>query len=270
MKKYLILSFLLSMSALPLSGCTTVGSISGAAAEGGKAAAQEGGIQRAWTDARIQAEINDLWFQQDIDMFRKLDLTINEGRVLITGVVQNPEHRVEAVRLAWKPAGVKQVINEIRVAESQGFSGFARDNWATTRLRTAITLDRKIQSINYSIDTVQGIVYLMGIAQSQAELNRVIETARTIPDVKQVISYVRVKGQKNEPMTKMDNSDITQQSAPVAPVERSADINVRQIAPEDSSSDMNQSYDSYQQQGGGNEPIPLKRETLSDPESSGW
>lgn len=244
MKKHLTLALLLSISVLPLNACTTVGSVTGAAAEGGKAAAQEGGIQRAWTDARIQAVINDLWFQQDVDMFRKLDLTVNEGRVLITGVVQNPEHRVEAVRLAWKPEGVKQVINEIRVAESQGFSGFARDTWATTRLRTAITLDRKIQSINYSIDTVQGIVYLMGIAQSQGELDRVIQTARTIPDVKQVISYVRIKGQK--------------QSASDAPVSNNfapstqAVVTTNQI-PEDMPSDMSQGY-----QGDSGGPISLQ------------
>lgn len=231
MKKYLILPLLLSFSVLPLGACSTVGSISGAAAEGGKAAAQEGGIQRAWTDTRIQAEINDLWFQQDLDMFRKLDLTVNEGRVLITGVVQNPEHRVEAVRLAWKPEGVKQVINEIRVAESQGFSGFARDTWATTRLRTAITLDRKIQSINYSIDTVQGIVYLMGIAQNQGELERVIQTARTIPDVKQVISYVRIKGQK---------ASASENSASFAPSAKAV-VTTNQI-PENMPSDMSQEY----------------------------
>lgn len=270
MKKHLTLALLLSLSVLPLNACSTVGSVTGAAAEGGKAAAQEGGIQRAWTDAKIQAQINDLWFQQDIDMFRKLDMTVNDGRVLITGVVQNPEHRVEAVRLAWKPEGVKQVINEIRVAESQGFSGYARDTWATTRLRTAITLDRKIQSINYSIDTVQGIVYLMGVAQSQGELNRVIETARTIPDVKQVISYVRVKGQKSA-AAETNYDDHVSQSAPVAAVERDADINVNQIPENDATSDMNQSYDDYQQSNPqSNEPIPLKRETLSDPETSGW
>ncbi|MDB2683197.1 BON domain-containing protein, partial [Alphaproteobacteria bacterium] len=54
---------------------------------------------------------------ESVDMFTKLDLTVNQGRVLITGVVQDPAHRVEAVRLAWKPTGVQQVINEIRVAE---------------------------------------------------------------------------------------------------------------------------------------------------------
>ena len=72
--------------------------------------------------------------------------------------------------------------------------GFAKDAWITTRLRTALTLDKNIQSINYSIDTVNGVVYLIGAAQNRMELNRVIETARTIPNVKRVVSYVKLVG----------------------------------------------------------------------------
>jgi osmotically-inducible protein OsmY len=179
---------------LVLGACTPLGLATGIGATAGVAAAQEGGISAAANDARIQFEINELWFRNDVEMFRKLDLTINEGRVLITGIVQDPEARVEAVRLAWQPKGVKQVINEIRVAQSEGITGFAKDTWITTRLRTAITFDKNISSINYSIDTVAGTVYLMGFAQNQLELNRVTETARTIPGVKGVVSYVKLVG----------------------------------------------------------------------------
>ena len=182
-------------SALLLQGCTGVGLLTGAAAVVGVSAAQEGGLSRAASDTAIKVNINEAWFQYDVDAFAKLSTTINQGRVLITGVVQNPEQRVEAVRLAWQVKGVKQVINEIRVAESEGIKGFVRDGWITSRLRASLTLDRDVQSINYSIDTVQGIVYLMGVARNQTELNRVIETARTISGVKQVVSYVKLAGE---------------------------------------------------------------------------
>lgn len=174
-----------------LSGCVWLGA--GALIATGAAATQEGGLSRAAKDIRIQAEINDLWFKYDVETFSKLDMTINNARVLITGVVQNPDHRVEAVRLAWQPEGVDQVINEIRVAESEGLKGYARDAWITTRLRTSIVFKKQVQSLNYSIDTVQGTVYLMGVAQSQEELDKVVETARTIRDVKQVVSYVKIR-----------------------------------------------------------------------------
>lgn len=188
-KTILLLSALI-ITPFALSSCAAVGV--GAGAVVGVSAAQEGGLSRAARDARIQAEINDLWFKYSTEAFGKLDMTVNNGRVLITGVVQNPDHRVEAVRLAWQPKGVEQVINEIRVAESEGIKGFARDSWITTRLRAALVFDKEIQSLNYSIDTVQGTVYLMGVADSQAELDKATELARTIPDVQQVVSYVKV------------------------------------------------------------------------------
>lgn len=199
MKKYLVLSLL--ASSLAINACTPLGMATGAAAGVGTAASKEGGLSGAVTDASIKGKINELWFQYNIDMFSKLSTTVNQGRVLVTGVVQNPQDRVEAIRLVWQVNGVKQVMNEIRVADSEGVPGFVKDTWITTRLRTAITFEKNIQSLNYSIDTVQGVVYLMGVAMSEAELNRVTQLARTIPNVKQVVSYVKMVGEPVTPTT---------------------------------------------------------------------
>lgn len=186
---------LAAIAAIAASSCSPIGLAAGAGATLGIAAAKEGGVTSAASDLRIKAMISEKWFSYDVDTFRKLSMTVDQGRVLITGVVQNPDHRVEAVRLAWQVDGVKQVINEIRVADSEGVSGFVRDTWITTRLRTALTFEKNVQSINYSIDTVAGTVYLMGVARNQQELDSVIAIARTIPNVKQVISYVKPAGQ---------------------------------------------------------------------------
>jgi osmotically-inducible protein OsmY len=200
--------FPLILLAVMASGCTPLGVATGVGASAGIAATQEGGITGAVNDKWIQTQINDAWIKYDIDTFAKLDTTVQQGRVLITGVVQNPDARVEAVRLAWQVKGVKQVINEIRVAESEGVQGFLRDNWISTRLRGAMLLDRDIDSIHYTLDTVQGVVYLMGMARDQAELNRVIETARTIPHVKQVVSYVKMPGEQlGTPPSSASSSD---------------------------------------------------------------
>lgn len=178
--------------AVLLAACSPLGLAGGALVGTGMAASREGGISGTLSDTRIHAEIADLWFKYDLGTFSKLDLTVDHGRVLATGVVQKPEHRVEAVRLAWQVRGVKQVINEIRVANSEGLPGYLRDKWITTRLRTQLTFDDVVANLNYSIDTVQGTVYLMGTSQSQAELDRVVRLARTIPNVRQVVSYIRL------------------------------------------------------------------------------
>lgn len=187
------LPLILVASCFMLSSCAG-GLIAAGGVAAGSSAAQEGGLSRAVSDARIQAEINDLWFNHNFTMFRKLDMTINKGRVLVTGVVQDPQHRVDAVRLAWQPEGVVQVINEITVADSKGIVGFASDAWISTTLRSSFIVDKQVQSINYTIDTVGGAVYLMGFAQSNAELGRAIDIARNTRGVKQVVSYVKVKG----------------------------------------------------------------------------
>ena len=180
---------------LSLQGCTGLGIATGAAATAGVAAAKEGGIRQSARDFKIAALIQDAWFQYDVETFSKVDLSVNQGRVLLTGVVQDPEDRVEAVRLAWSVNGVREVINEIQVADSEGVPGYLRDKWISTRLRGQITIEKDVQSLNYSIDTVQGTVYLMGVAQDQRELDRVIEIARTIPNVRQVVSYVKMAGE---------------------------------------------------------------------------
>jgi osmotically-inducible protein OsmY len=193
-KGYAVFGAVLSLGII--SSCSPLGIVAGGAATVGVAAAQEGGIKRAVSDAQIQLYINDAWLRHDADLFRKLDLTINEGRVLITGVVQKPQHRVDAVRLAWQAPGVAQVINEIEVAESEGVKGFARDTLIASQLRAKITFDKEISSINYTIDGVGGNVYLMGVAQSEAELERVVNHARNLAYVKKVVSYVRIKDQE--------------------------------------------------------------------------
>jgi osmotically-inducible protein OsmY len=192
LKKLLLV--LVCVSVLPLGACGITGIATTAGAVGGIAAAREGGLRQSAIDTRIAMEINDLWFKYDTEAFLKLNLTVEQGRVLVTGIVQNPDHRVEAIRLAWQPEGVSQVINEVRVADSEGISGFAKDTWVTGNLRAKLIFDRDIQSINYTIDTVSGVVYLMGIAQDQAELNKVVTHARDTGYVKDVVSHVKLAG----------------------------------------------------------------------------
>jgi osmotically-inducible protein OsmY len=181
---------------LMLSACSPTGAAVGAGATLGVAAAQEGGITMAATDAAIRLQIHDYWFRHSLDMYRKLDMTVKEGRVLITGTVSDPDVRVDAVRLAWQANGVRQVINEINVENSSSIKNYVTDTWITGSLKTKLMLDKYVQSINYTIDTVNGTVYLMGIAQDQAELDRVTDHARNMNYVKNVVSYVRLRGEK--------------------------------------------------------------------------
>ena len=175
-----------------LSGCA--GTVVGASATAGIAAYQERGFQGAARDLKIQVAITELWFTYDHTFVVRLGLDVYEGRALLTGAVDDPEVRADAVRLAWTASGVKEVINEIQVPDEGGPLVLARDTWITAQLASRITFDETILSINYDIETVTGTVYLIGIAQNQKELDRVKDHARTIAYVRKIISHVRVKG----------------------------------------------------------------------------
>jgi osmotically-inducible protein OsmY len=174
-------------------GCSPIGAAAGAGAVGATAAQSEKGFRRSVADTEIRIAINDLWFKADEEMFRKVNLQVQEGRVLLTGNVRLPEQRVEAVRLAWQAPGVREVINEIEVSDTSGLSDLARDTWISTQLKTDLLFDQDVSSIDYSIETVNQVIYLMGVARSQAELDRVIGHAKDISYVRRVVNYVLLK-----------------------------------------------------------------------------
>ena len=183
---------MIALAVVTLQGCA--GAAMGGAAVVGVAAAQERTIGAAVDDALIRTELNHYFFQKDIELFRAVSFDVVEGRVLLTGGVPKPEDRVEAVRLAWQAEGVNEVMNEIQVTDRGGLVDYARDTWISAQLKTKLLLDKDIRAINYNIETVNGVVYMIGIAQGQAELERAANHARTIPYVRKVVSHVRLKG----------------------------------------------------------------------------
>jgi len=184
----------LSLSPL-LGGCGPL--VLGGAAVGAAVVAQDRPIKEAFSDTAIQASIDRKLFEFSIDIFQKVDISVVEGKVLLTGLVPEPQNRLDAARLAWQADGVREVINEIEIKDKSTLSDAARDTWITTKLRSKITFDEQIRGLNYTIDTVNQRIYLIGIAQSQEELDRVTSYARDIDYVRGVIPYVRVK--KPEP-----------------------------------------------------------------------
>ncbi|QQP91035.1 BON domain-containing protein [Skermanella sp. TT6] len=178
----------LAIAALP--GCAPL-VVGGAATTAVVAASQERGLGGAISDTEIQAQINHYWFQHSVEMHSRLGMTVNQGTVLLTGRARTPEERLDAVRLAWQANGVREVINEIVVDDASTLGDSTRDTWISTQLRGKLLFDREVSSINYSIETVNGVVYLMGNARDPAELERVTGHARSLPYVKRVVSYVR-------------------------------------------------------------------------------
>jgi len=175
---------------LGLGGCA--GAVVGAGATVGLAAFQERGVEGVARDSTLAAKVLSRFVTSNNDLVTHVAVDVWESRVLLTGAVETEELRAEAVRLTWEVTGVKDVINEIQIKGDEGIQDYAYDTWITAKLSTQLTFDSDIYSINYEIETVNGVVYIIGIAQNQAELDRVIAHANDIERVRRVISHVRV------------------------------------------------------------------------------
>jgi osmotically-inducible protein OsmY len=186
-------------------GCSPIGAAETAGVFIAVQATQERGLATALSDDVIWTKVQTRWLNNDADMFSKVRLQIQEGRLLLTGVVQDPSVRVTAVRLAWEVDGVKEVIDEIKVAEAPDLGQVLQDQWIAQELRNKMLMDSEIRSVNYSVEAVEGTIYLMGIARSEAERQRVIDHARDIPYVRRVVSHARIKDAPPPPLpTRME------------------------------------------------------------------
>ena len=184
---------LLSAVVLAAAACTPVGAVLGVGAGAGVAAYQERGMDGVARDLATSSRILELYARNDHTLVKDIGIEVYEGRALLTGQVDTENKRADAVRLAWAVDGVKDVINEIHVTNDDTLLDTARDAWISTQLEAELTFDKQVLAINYAIETVGGTVYLIGIAQSDEELERVKNHARAISYVRRIVSHVRIK-----------------------------------------------------------------------------
>ena len=113
-----------------------------------------------------------------------------DGRIFITGKIDNPEDKLKLTKLAWETDGVRSVRNDIKIKENFNFKQSAKDLLITSQLRTAFILNKNIKASNYQIDTYKKKIYIYGIAITSEEKEKVIEEAKQILDVKDVIASI--------------------------------------------------------------------------------
>ena len=186
-------AFLLVLATLQIVGCT--GSAIGVGALSGLAAYEERSIKVIARDTKIALQLRAALLNKSQKHFIQIGIEVFEGRVLMTGGVASAQIRADAIGIAWKVANVKAVLNEMHIGLST-ITDTARDAFITAQLTSKITLDKEIMAINYSLETVAGTIYLIGIAQNTVELEKVIAHARTLNYVRKIISHVRIKDLK--------------------------------------------------------------------------
>ena len=176
-----------------LSSCTPVGIAIGGAAAAGVVIAEERSVADAVEDGEIKISIVDALLKESESLFVDVSTTVIEGRVLVTGEVPDAKDRERVAELIWPIDGVLDVINELQVDDQNTFTNATEDSWITAKLKSRILRDTSIKHINYSIDTVNRVVYLFGIGQDASEIERVYLHARDISGVRKIISHVITK-----------------------------------------------------------------------------
>ena len=113
-----------------------------------------------------------------------------DGRIFITGKVDNPEEKLKITKIAWETRGTRSVRNDIKIKEKFDIKRSAKDALITSQLRAALIFNKKIKSTNYQIDTYKSNIYIYGIASNKEELEIVINEAKSILDVNKVIASI--------------------------------------------------------------------------------
>ena len=127
---------------------------------------------------------------QDKNYLTEVGVKVIDGHIFITGKVNEPEEKLQITKMAWETKGVRSVKNDIQIREKFKFKVSVKDVLITSQIRTALIFNKKIKSGNYNIDTYKKKVYLYGIATDEDERAEVINEAKQVTDVEEVVTSI--------------------------------------------------------------------------------
>jgi osmotically-inducible protein OsmY len=181
--KFVLLIFLL------LSGCIGVSS-SGIFGTGVSVALDPRSVGTQIDDSIMQKSLSAKIVLMDKKYIISVKSKVLDGRIFLTGKVDDPEEKLQLTKLAWETVGVRSVRNDLKIKEKFNFTQSAKDILITSQLRTALILNKKIKASNYQIDTYKKKIYIYGIATTLEEKNELIKEAKEILDVKDVVASI--------------------------------------------------------------------------------
>jgi osmotically-inducible protein OsmY len=144
-------------------------------------------------DATIKVNIAAKFISSEDNLFVDVSTTVLNGRVLMTGLVDNQEVRIDAVRRVWEVEGVQEVINEIQIGNRASLKEYANDVWINTQAKGLAAKAVGLRVVAYNFETIQGKVYIAGITSRPEQLEDLINAVKTIKGVKEIVNYVIIK-----------------------------------------------------------------------------
>ena len=188
-----ILATLLLIFSLNILSCSPAGILASGGATGMVVAEGDRSFGTVVDDATIKINIAAKFINSDDNLFVDVSTSVLEGRVLLTGLVDNQEIRIDAVRRVWETEGVNEVVNEIQIGNRASLKEYAQDVWITAQVRGLAAKTIGLRAIAYNFETIQGKVYIVGITSRPEQLEAIIDVAKTVKGVTEIVNYVIVK-----------------------------------------------------------------------------
>lgn len=192
MPKKTLISFIFIISTYLL-GCSPVGVIASGGATTMVVAEGDRSLGTVVDDTTIKINLSAKFLQADSNLFINVNSNVINGRVLLTGIVENQEIRIEAVKTTWEVEGVQEVVNEIQVGDKTTIKEYANDLWINTQIKSLTAKTIGLRALSYNFETIKGKVYVAGITSKPEQLEKVIEAIKTVKGVTEITNYVIVK-----------------------------------------------------------------------------
>ena len=141
-------------------------------------------------DSVMQKNLSARLIIRDKNYLLSINTKVLDGRIFLTGKIDDPEEKLQITKLAWETKGVRAVKNDIKIKESFNFKQSAKDLLITSQLRTALIFNKNIKAINYQIDTYKKKIFIYGISLTAEERKEVINEAKEILDVEDVVASI--------------------------------------------------------------------------------
>ncbi len=187
--------FLLLLIILNLQSCAApiIGGVSAIALS---SSAQEKGLGTSISDKVIYVKLRNAVYDWNPSVSENVSISVDNGSILVTGKLKNIDTKVQLTKIIWEISGVKEVNNEVQISETNNFKNIAKDLASLGEIKARLMASKELNSLNFSVDVVNNIAYISGIASSEDEISLVTQIAQEARFIKEVQNFVKVNKDK--------------------------------------------------------------------------
>ena len=187
--------FFLLIIVLSLQSCAAP-LIGGVSAIAFSSSAQEKGLGTSINDKVIYIKLRNAIYDWNPSVAEKISISVDDGSILITGNLKNVDTKIKLTKVIWEVNGVKEVNNKVQISETNNLKNIAKDLASLGEIRARLMASKKLNSLNFSVDVVNNIAYISGIASSEEEIAIVTQIAQETRFIKEVQNFVKVNNDK--------------------------------------------------------------------------